>query len=446
VPHPGRLATLPAPTAAVSPRVARALPAAAALAAWAGLVLGARALVDRLHDAGVNVLVGNAPLVGTLDPRAGWRLLPAVALGAAAVAWAPRLAASLRWRVLVPVTGVASIAWAVVLAGADGAGAIAAPLLSTYDYVPDVQRAGSPGFLLSTFTDRAEAFSTHAGSHPPGLLLALSALRQIGVHGEWAATALVLAGAAIAPGAVLVAARATAGEGAARRAAPFVAFAPVALWVATSADALFMGVAAAGVALMAVAAASTGRRGDALAVAGGAVLALALHLSYGIAALAPLVAVVVLARRRARPLVAGVAGLAVVTAAFAAGGFWWLDGLDRAREFYRAGIAPHRPYATFLVVSLAAFAVALGPATAAGLARLRERGLWVLVGGALVCVALADLTGLSKGETERIWLPFAPWVLLAGAALGGRGNETRAWLGLQVATCIVLQATIVSPW
>jgi hypothetical protein len=430
---------LPSARVAALPTL-RVAPAAAALSAWAGLILAARAAVDRLHDAGIDVLVGNAPLVGTIDPRAGWRLLLAVALGAAAVAWAPRLAATLPFRALVPATGAVAVVWALALASADGLDAIAAPLLSPYDYVPDVQRAGSPGFLLATFTERAEAFSIHAGSHPPGFLLALSTLREVGVHGPWAATVLVLGGAALGPSAALVAARAAASEQAARNAAPFLAFAPAALWIATSADALFMGVAAAGVALMTVAAAGHGARSDALAVAGGAVLALALHLSYGIAALAPLVAAVVLARRRVRPLVVGLAGLAVVTAAFAAAGFWWLDGLERARELYRAGIAPHRPYTTFLLVSLAAFAVALGPAAAAGLAHLRDRGLWVLVGGALACVVMADLTGLSKGETERIWLPFVPWVLLACAGL------SRGWLAVQVATCLVLQATIVSPW
>ena len=40
-----------------------------------------------------------------------------------------------------------------------------------------------------------------------------------------------------------------------------------------------------------------------------------------------------------------------------------------------------------------------------------DRGAWLLVGGALAALALADVTGLSKGEVERIWLPFMPWIV-----------------------------------
>ena len=76
-----------------------------------------------------------------------------------------------------------------------------------------------------------------------------------------------------------------------------------------------------------------------------------------------------------------------------------------------------RPYADFLLISLAAFALAAGPAVAAGLARLRDRGVWLLAGGALVALAAADLSGMSKGETERIWLHLVPWLLVATVAL-----------------------------
>jgi hypothetical protein len=41
----------------------------------------------------------------------------------------------------------------------------------------------------------------------------------------------------------------------------------------------------------------------------------------------------------------------------------------------------------------------------------------LLAGAAVAAVVVADLSGLSKGEVERIWLPFAPWVTTAAAAL-----------------------------
>jgi hypothetical protein len=94
------------------------------------------------------------------------------------------------------------------------------------------------------------------------------------------------------------------------------------------------------------------------------------------------------------------------------------------------------------VISPAAFALATGPAAVAGLARLRGRRAWVLPGSALAALAVADLSGLSRGETERIWLPFAPWLLLAAASL----RAPRAWLAAQLGLAIALQAWVRSPW
>ena len=45
-------------------------------------------------------------------------------------------------------------------------------------------------------------------------------------------------------------------------------------------------------------------------------------------------------------------------------------------------------------------------------------------------VALADASGMSKAEVERIWLPFVPWLTISCALLPERW---RRWgLGLQV--------------
>lgn len=248
--------------------------------------------------------------------------------------------------------------------------------------------------LVERLYDRG--VDVHVGN-PPGLIALLAALREVGLHGEWMLAAIVLGGAALAPAAALVATG------------------------------------------------RSGRRGDATALGGGLVLGVALHLAYGVAPLGVVVLAVALARRRIRPLLVGALGVAAVAGAFALAGFWWLDGLERARELYRGGLSPSRPYATFLVVSVAALAVAVGPATAVGLARLRDRRLWPLPGAALAAVAFADVSGLSKGETERIWLPFVPWLLVACAAIGGE-RARRGWLAAQVALAIGLQAAIRSPW
>jgi hypothetical protein len=238
--------------------------------------------------------------------------------------------------------------------------------------------------------------------------------------------------------------RALAGEARARDAAPFLVFTPAAVWVATSLDALYAGVCAVGIALFALACAapSSGRRAALLALAAGLVLGAALELSYGVATLGAVVLAIALGRRRPGALAWAGMGVALMLGAFLAARFNWLDGLHATREQYLAGVAQRRPYASFLVISLAAFALAVGPAAAAGLARLRDRGVWLLAGGALVALAAADLSGMSKGETERIWLQFAPWLLVATAAL----QRSRGWLAVQVALALVLALVVRSPW
>jgi hypothetical protein len=250
------------------------------------------------------------------------------------------------------------------------------------------------------------------------------------------------AGAAAAP-AALVAMRALADERAARRAAPFVALGPMAVWLGTSADALFCGVLAIGIALLVVACTSAARRrADVLALLAGLVLGAALLLSYGLAALGLVALAVACATRAWRAAALACAGVAAVLLGFGAAGFWWPAGLQATHALYASGVAARRPYLDFLVISPAAFALVLGPAVFAGLARLRDRRAWILPAGALAALAVAELSGLSKGETERIWLPFAPWLLLATASL----RAPRGWLAAQLALAIALQVGVRSPW
>ena len=102
----------------------------------------------------------------------------------------------------------------------------------------------------------------------------------------------------------------------------------------------------------------------------------------------------------------------------------------------------------FLLADLAAFALAIGPAGSVAIAWLRDRRVWLLVGGAIVAIAAADLSGMSKAEVERIWLPFVPWVILATSAFAAsrRERSVRFWLGLQAASAVVIQLAVRSPW
>ena len=60
-------------------------------------------------------------------------------------------------------------------------------------------------------------------------------------------------------------------------------------------------------------------------------------------------------------------------------------------------------------------------------------------------MVLADLSGMSKAEVERIWLPFLPWILLATAALPRRRGLLVAAMGAQAGSAIVIQLAIETP-
>ena len=142
--------------------------------------------------------------------------------------------------------------------------------------------------------------------------------------------------------------------------------------------------------------------------------AVSVFLSYGIVLLASVPAVVAWRRGRVRVLGLACVPVAAAVGIAAAGGFWWFDGLAATREAYALSLARVRPVRLLLVANLAAVAVAVGPAVWVGLARMRRGGAWLIAGGALVAIVLADLSGLSKAEVERIWLPFLPWLVVAG--------------------------------
>ena len=235
--------------------------------------------------------------------------------------------------------------------------------------------------------------------------------------------------------------------------APFVVLAPTALWVATSADALFAGVAAWGVALLAVGAArDRGRGADAAAVAGGLVLGLALFLSFGLTSLGLLALGVVLvhARRLGRPgvvrvLAVAAGGVLVVFAVFTLGGYWWFEGLGAAADRVRSGPSyADRPLGFFLVANLAAAAVAAGPAAVAGLGALRWVRLTVIPLAVLAGMLVSDLTGLVRGETERIWLPFTVWLPVAAAFLPPW--QRRGWLAVSVVVAVAVEVSFRLEW
>ena len=410
----------------------------------------------RLH-----AFADTAPIFGWFQAHVGWGTVPAVLIGAAAVLWGPAFAQRLSWRVLPWVTWATACAWAFSLAMIDGwQRGFAGRLTARHEYLRQVPTVTDIPEAVRTFADRIldyqpDSWITHVSGHPPGALLTFVWLDRIGLGGgAWAALLCLLVGSSAAT-AILVAVRALAGEQTARLAAPFVAVAPTAIWIAVSADGYFAGVAAWGIALLALAVRATGSRSVLAAAGAGLLLGWGVFLNYGLVLMAlPAVAVLVCAsswRSALRGLVPAVVAAVVVVMVFAAAGFWWYDGYLLVQERYWQGIANDRPFQYWSWANLASVVCAIGLGSVAGIGRVfdiaaikRRSGLHLVVIGVLLVIAFADLSMLSKAETERIWLPFTVWLPAAAALLPQRSH--RWWLALNVVGALALNHLILTNW
>jgi hypothetical protein len=143
-------------------------------------------------------------------------------------------------------------------------------------------------------------------------------------------------------------------------------------------------------------------------------------------------------------------GAAPWVVAFTAAGFWWYEGYTTLVERYYQGAAGVRPYAYYVWANLAAQVLTVGLATVAGLRRAaagpgrRHRALVLLLAGAVCAALVADLSGMSKAETERIWLPFTLWLLPAAALLPEPGR--RWWLAAQAAVALAVNHLLITGW
>ncbi len=132
-------------------------------------------------------------------------------------------------------------------------------------------------------------------------------------------------------------------------------------------------------------------------------------------------------------------------------GFWWFEGLSLLRQRYLSTIAMDRPFAYWVWGDLAALVCAIGLPAAVALrrafdgARLRARaGLHVLLVAMVATVAVADVSALSKAETERIWLPFAVWLLAAPVLLPRRSH--RPSLAIQAIGAVIINSLLLTTW
>ncbi len=411
-------------------------------------------------DQGVPLHVNAPPLGADWLPHTGPGTVPAVLLAALVVLRGPGLAARLPWRPLLAISAVTAVVWTLCLALIDGwQRGVTDRLTTDTEYLHDVPRVGDVATLLRTFAERIpglrpESWTTHVAGHPPGALLVFVGLDRIGLPGGVPAALLCVVVGSTAAVAVAVTLRALGAESTARAALPFGVLFPGAIWIGVSADGLFAGVLAWGVALLAVGA--TRQRLDTAAItasaAGGLLLGATLFLSYGLVLAGLLPVAVAVAARRVAPLLVAGAGVAAVVAAFAAAGFWWLDGYRQVTvRYYQPGeYGLVRPYGYWVWADLACLVVVLGPAGVAGLRRLftpgqgQPRILVLVCTAAAVAVLVADLSGLSKAEVERIWLPFAVWLIAATGLLPGR--QVRWWLVTQAVVALTVNHLLLTTW
>ncbi len=113
---------------------------------------------------------------------------------------------------------------------------------------------------------------------------------------------------------------------------------------------------------------------------------------------------------------AGVVLVAVYAALYAATGFDPVGAIRAAGEAYDLGISNARPYLYWLFGSPVAFAVALGLPTAWYAARALGTANAAAVGLAAIII-VSVLVGLTKAETERIWLFMGPPAAVAAASM-----------------------------
>ncbi|GAA5102812.1 hypothetical protein [Haloechinothrix salitolerans] len=424
-----------------------------------GLIAIATAVGAYLNRARPDVVLWApaAPLYGRWEPRFGLAVLFAALLAVAVIAWGPGLAERLRWRPALALTYVGAVGWTLSLALIDGwQRGLAERLDNRWEYLDEVPGVTDISAMLTGFTDRIllgepDTWATHVAGHPPGALLVFVWLDRVGLSGGGiAALACVLVGG-LAAVAVPVALHTLGAPDAARRMLPFAALFPGAIWIGASADGLFAGYMACAVAVLAFAATSKGPSRHVLALLAGVMLGFGVFLSYGFVLFGPLALAVVAYRRAWEVLPVAVVGALAVVAVFALAGFWWLDGYTTVVERYYQNLGAKRPFEYWVWANLAALAIMIGFAVVAGIRRavadlLRRRwsAVVLVVGAALVAIIAADVSGLSKAETERIWLPFAVWLLPAAALLPRRLHP--AWLTAQASVAVAVSLLVATPW
>ena len=411
---------------------------------------------------GWHVYVGDVPpLVAGFRPHVGPGTPPALAIGVLVVAYGRRAAERSRWALLLAGAFLVAAGWTLSLATVDGLWGVSRVFDNPSESLLPARTVVDVGAMLHGFIARIPLtapghWPVNVAGHPPGALLLFVVLVRLGIDSGLATGVVAILLASTTPVAVLICVRRLGSEAAARRAAPFLVVGPSAVWIGVTADAVFAAVAAWGLCCLAISATVVRRRPRvAAAISAGALLGSSVFLSYGLVLLGVLAVAVLLAARSWRPLPIALGAAVLVAAGFTAGGFVWWDAYPVLVQRYWAGVARLRPALYWIWADFAVLAISAGPVVGAGvaaaLARTRtvfshaeDRIVVLLTAAAVVTVVLADVSGLSKSEVERIWLPFVPWLLLGTALLSPRWR--RFGLAAGVVTGLAVEHLLHTAW
>ena len=418
-------------------------------AGWLAVVAGGFMITGLAVAADLKVGVPGAPFTGEyrFKVEIGTVLAPAVAAGVIAASRSGRFE-RVAWPRLLLLAYVASLAWAVSLALVDGGNGLAGPMARPDEYLVDVPAVGDdPARFVESFVERSPDYSAATRTHPPGPVLLLWVLGRAGVTRPLTLGLLVTAIGCVTVPFVAVAVRSLCGELAARRLLPALVLAPYAVWVAVSFDGITAALCAMSVAAGVLA--SEPGRTPRWAITAGVLLGIASLFSYAAGWLGVIPLLVCFTRRRGTTIALMGSGALVPLGAAQVLGFVWPDGLTAAQVDWSERIGPNRSWLIWAVLDLVMLVIACGPALVPAMRKLRLTPGWPFVAGAAVAVLFAVGSGLSRGEVERSWLPFFPWLLIPAVA-SARGQDPPRipplLLAVGAAAAVVIESVLRSAW
>jgi hypothetical protein len=404
------------------------------VAAAVVLGLGIRASGHRLGTALPPFVMGWLPAVS-------WWAALAVGVAATAVAAAP---AALRLR---PAAFAAALYVSALALSLAINAARAGPVEWTWvfrgsfealnEYLPGLPALSyGTRFFLDRFAELVPALPPNVSAHPPGLIVALHLL-ALTTPARLAALCIGCA-AAVAP-LTYALARRLLSDREARIAGLLAAACPcLLLFGTTSADAVYAALGTAAAALLAA-------RSSRARAAGAALLGVAALFSWLLLAIGAWAALLAWLRAgpRAAAVTAAACAVAVVAVQAALAGVYGYDALGTlaaTHAVYLQSPARIRPYAFWVVGSPAAWATMVGPPIVCAATALRAPAARATA----VVIAIAAVSGYTKAETERIWLPFVPLICVAAAEAGiGR---LRAVLAVLLAQAIAIEVLFYTVW